>query len=199
MIRFVLSPDGVVVPDIQRKLPGRGAWVEADHGSVAEAVRRGVFARAFKAPAKATESLADDVAALLRRAALQRLSMCAKAGLLVAGFQKVAETLASGQAAAYVAAADGAEDGRRKVEALAKKATNLHNDRRMVDVFSAVELENALGRDRVVHVALLRGRPTEIFLADAARLCAYLMGDTQTAMNHKLKPNEHSFAGSLAV
>ena len=30
MIRFVADPGGEIVPDIKRKLPGRGVWVTAE-------------------------------------------------------------------------------------------------------------------------------------------------------------------------
>ena len=46
LIRFVRSPDGVAVPDLARKLPGRGVWVSLDRKMLAEAVaQEAVFAR----------------------------------------------------------------------------------------------------------------------------------------------------------
>ena len=49
MIRFVAAPDGTVVPDLKRKLPGRGVWVTASAATVAEAVKKGSFARGLRA------------------------------------------------------------------------------------------------------------------------------------------------------
>jgi predicted RNA-binding protein YlxR (DUF448 family)/ribosomal protein L7Ae-like RNA K-turn-binding protein len=46
MVRFVIGPDGSVVPDIAAKLPGRGYWVEARREAVEKAVNRHIFARA---------------------------------------------------------------------------------------------------------------------------------------------------------
>ena len=43
LIRFVVAPSGEVIPDLNRKLPGRGMWVSASHQAVAEAVRRTHF------------------------------------------------------------------------------------------------------------------------------------------------------------
>ena len=40
MIRFVAAPDGMVTPDLKRKLPGRGVWVTATQEAVTEAVRK---------------------------------------------------------------------------------------------------------------------------------------------------------------
>ena len=48
MVRFVLSPDGVVTPDIARKLPGRGVWVSADRKSLEKTIALKSFSRGFK-------------------------------------------------------------------------------------------------------------------------------------------------------
>jgi len=74
LIRFVLGPEGTIVPDLREKLPGRGVWLTAAHDTVAEAVKRNVFARALKAEAKAPEGLAAQVDRLLAGAALSVLS-----------------------------------------------------------------------------------------------------------------------------
>ena len=47
LIRFVVGPDGVV-PDLKRKLPGRGLWITAERAALKDAVTRNVFARGFK-------------------------------------------------------------------------------------------------------------------------------------------------------
>ena len=94
MLRFALAPDGAVVPDIRRKLPGRGVWTSLSAEAVRRAAAKGAFARAFRAKANATEELAGDVDALLERDALQSLSMANKAGLVVAGAFKVDSAIA---------------------------------------------------------------------------------------------------------
>ncbi len=40
LIRFVVAPDGTVVPDLRRRLPGRGVWVTATAAKVAEAEKQ---------------------------------------------------------------------------------------------------------------------------------------------------------------
>jgi len=80
MIRFVMGPGAIVVPDIGRKLPGRGVWVTARADRVAEAVKRQAFSRGFKTKAVASESLAAEIEALLTKDCLQALSMANKAG-----------------------------------------------------------------------------------------------------------------------
>ncbi|MGZ3143060.1 YlxR family protein [Lentzea chajnantorensis] len=40
--------DGSVVPDVRRRLPGRGAWLHFDLECLRNAERRRAFSRAFK-------------------------------------------------------------------------------------------------------------------------------------------------------
>jgi len=89
LIRFVLAPSGEIVPDLKERLPGRGVWVTADRGLVAEAAKRNVFARALKAQAKVPAGLADQVDRLLADAALGALALANKAGEVVFGTAKV--------------------------------------------------------------------------------------------------------------
>jgi ribosomal protein L7Ae-like RNA K-turn-binding protein len=135
---------------------------------------------------------------LLRRALLDRLAMAQKAGLVVQGFEKVREVLKAGAAYGILIASDAAADGRDKLLALAKSACNLHNERTVVDVVSSAELEATLGRERAVHVALTPGRLSELLFTDAARLRQFAFGETLGA-THREQPDEHAFAGPLAV
>ncbi|MEJ5234027.1 MAG: DUF448 domain-containing protein, partial [Geminicoccaceae bacterium] len=63
MVRFVLSPDGTVVPDVDERLPGRGLWVAADRSALVEAVRRNLFAKAAGAAARPPADLVERVEA----------------------------------------------------------------------------------------------------------------------------------------
>lgn len=173
MIRFVADPDGRVVPDVRRVLPGRGVWVTASRARVAEAVRKRLFARGFKADVRADDDLAQLTDALLEREALAALSMARKAGLAVAGFEKVRAALKEGRCVALVEAADAAEDGRGKLMRLAINVAGDHNAVPVVDLFDAAALSAALGLERAVHVGLRAGSLSEIFLTRAGRLARY--------------------------
>jgi hypothetical protein len=199
MIRFVLDPEGRVVPDVKRRLPGRGAWIDARRESVDTAVARRVFNRAFRAQVNVPETLGEEVDRLLTKSALDRLSMARKAGLVVLGFEKVRALLSAGHAAGLVIASDAARDGRSKLEALAKKASDLHNVVGVAESFSSAELEIALGRERVVNAALSPGRLSELFMTDAERLRAYRFGETLPATHREHQPDEQKFAGPEAV
>ena len=67
MLRFVLGPENVVVPDLAEKLPGRGLWVSADKAALEKAVSANLFARAAKAPAVVPADLPERVRELLRK------------------------------------------------------------------------------------------------------------------------------------
>src|SRR5882724_87916 len=89
LIRFVAGPDGAVVPDLKRRLPGRGVWVTARRRVLEEAVRRRVFGRGLKGCVMAPANLPEVLDGLLEQSALDALSMTHKAGLVVLGFAKV--------------------------------------------------------------------------------------------------------------
>lgn len=154
MIRFVLSPDGDVTPDIQMRLPGRGVWVRADRETLALAVRRGAFGRGFKTQARASADLPDQVERLLARRCIDLLGMARKAGQVVAGFDQVRDALKGARPAFLLEASDGAEDGRVKVYFLAKA---LYSRVKVAGALSAEELGMAFGRDRVIHGLVRRG------------------------------------------
>jgi len=88
LIRFALGPDGVV-PDIKRKLPGRGLWITADRMTLDHAVARNVFARGFKRDVGVTADLVQQTERLLLRAVLDALAIAGKSGLVAAGFSQV--------------------------------------------------------------------------------------------------------------
>src|SRR5262245_29164114 len=167
MVRFVAAPDGRVVPDIKRKLPGRGVWVTATRGAVTEAVKRGAFKRALKANVNVPADLPDQVERLLERSALDALAIANKASRVVAGFERVDGALAAGGVTALIHAADAAPDGVRKLSGAAQVQTegNQRHAIPAVRAFTSSQLDLALGRPHVIHAALLGGREGDTFLA----------------------------------
>lgn len=181
MIRFVAAPDGTIVPDLRRKLPGRGVWVGASRALVAEAVRRKAFARGLKAQVTVPATLADDVEELLRRDSVQALALANKAGLVVTGFGKVEEAAAAGRVRAVIHAAEAAADGRRKIaQALFRGFGARAAEVDVVEVFAGHDLDLALGRSHVIHAALIAGPGSEGFLARWRRLARYRNGEGGT-------------------
>lgn len=172
MLRFALSPEGVVTPDIRRKLPGRGVWTRLDSGTVARAASKG-FARGFRRPVQVSATLAQDVDELLAADALQFLALVNKTGLAVAGAAKVEAALRSGRVVALIHARDGAADGIDKLDRLARGVPGRVE---VINLFESARLDLALGRTNVIHAALYAGPASAAFLARIARLIAYRSG-----------------------
>ena len=170
LIRFVADPDGQAVPDLARKLPGRGMWVAADRTSVETAAKRGLFARSAKAKVTAPKDLADEVARLLRSRLLSGLGLAKRSGELTSGFEKVAATIASGKAAWLIEASDGAADGRRKILQVVRRQSPAPG---VFGLFSAEELGLALGRENVIHTAFLAGRASGRWTDDVRRFAGF--------------------------
>ncbi len=178
MVRFVIGPDDAVVPDVKRKLPGRGLWITGTRAAVSEAVKRNVFARGFKRHVRAAPELAAETERLLERAALDALAIAGKAGRVVTGAAKVAAALEGDDVLALIHAADAADDGRRKLDAALHRTT--HEPPRetvTVETFSGGQLDLALNRPNVVHAALLAGPGSETFIARVRRLERFRTGN----------------------
>lgn len=163
LVRFVLDPEAVVVPDIAARLPGRGSWVRADRQSIDEAVRRQAFARSFRCAVQAGGDLADRTEGALARSCIGLLGLARRAGEAVCGYEKVRALAEKGDVALALLAADAAENARAKARQMAR-------DRLLIDVLTNEELSLALGRENVIHAALTSGGLAERFRVEAARL-----------------------------
>ena len=166
LLRFVVGPDGEVVPDIGARLPGRGIWLCARRDVVNTAVAKRLFARAARRAATVPADLADRVDALLARRCLDLLGLARRAGQAVCGFEKVRAELKGRRAAVVIEARDAAQDGRGKMRALAGGLP-------VVELFDAAELGAVFGRDAAVHVALAPGRLAGRLVEEATLLAGF--------------------------
>ncbi len=176
MIRFVLAPDGAAVPDLKRRLPGRGIWITGTRAALRTAIARKAFARSFKRDVRIAADLVDSTERLLEQAALAALAIAHKAGRVAIGFAKAELALSDGDAAGLVHAADAAPDGVRKLAAAARRFMDDAKAIAVVDGFTSEQLDLALGRSNVVHAALLAGPESRAFLARVARLERFRTG-----------------------
>ncbi len=182
LIRFVVGPDGDVVPDILARLPGRGFYVSADRKAIERAASKGLFARAARQPVKVPEGLADVIEAQLVRRCVDMISMSRKAGLAVTGYEKVKDWLVKDKARILIQASDGSERGNAKLRPPSGEET-------LIRCLNAGELGLAFGRERAIHAALATGGLTTRVVEEAARLAGIrgLIGgetageDTKTA------------------
>ncbi len=177
LIRFVASPDGTLVADLRHNLPGRGVWITAERASVAKAVAEKSFDRSLKRAIARTDTLADDVEALLVKRVCDMLSLANKAGALVCGFTKVELALHKPGLSVLIHAADAAADGRdklaRKFLAICLKPAP---EGRIITILTTSQLSLAIGRINVVHAGLTESGATEKFLFEARRLERYGLG-----------------------
>jgi uncharacterized protein len=175
LIRFVVAPDGEVVPDLKAKLPGRGVWVTATQVALGEAIKRNLFARAFKRNVRLASDVVPCTEQLLERAALEALAMAGKAGLVPAGFGKVEAALAYGEVVALLHAAEASVDGVRKLDTVRRRPQA--GPIAVIEVLSSTQLDLALGRSNVIHAALLAGASSDTFLARLRRLERFRTGE----------------------
>lgn len=147
MIRFVVGPDGEVVPDLARRLPGRGLWVTAERSAVEQAVARNLFSKAARAAVKASPDLADRVERLLLERALEDLGRARRAGRAVAGFVRVEQMIGQGRAGLLIVAAEAEGDGLTKLQASGLPIERLGD---------AAALGGVFGRERTVYGAVAR-------------------------------------------
>jgi uncharacterized protein len=166
MLRFVIGPGGELVADVAARLPGRGWWLSPRRDIVDRAVAKRLFSRAAHRPVTVPVGLADQIAALLAQRCIDTIGLARRAGLAVAGFERVCKATRDGKTAVLVAALDGAEGGRRKLAGLAGALP-------MVWVLTAGEIGGAFGREQVVNASLGSGPLGRRLVADARKLAGF--------------------------
>jgi uncharacterized protein len=155
MIRFVVGPDGSVVPDLARRLPGRGMWLKAERAVVEQAVAKKAFARAARAAVKADADLPERVEYLLLLRVLEDLARARRAGRAVAGFVKVEQMIGQRRTGLLVVADEAEGDGLGKL-----RASGLPIER----LGDAGALGGVFGREQAVYVAVARDDASGAFI-----------------------------------
>ena len=157
-IRLALGPDGTVAADVRARAPGRGAWISVGKaelaGAVANGKLKGALQRAFKTGSvSVTADLADRTEAALRQYALDRLGMEARSGTLINGSERVEAAARSGKVHLLIHAADAGEDGNKALDQAWRVGGG--GPRGVIFPEGRTILSLALGRENVVHVALI--------------------------------------------
>lgn len=187
LIRLAISPEGLVLPDVLARAPGRGAWLGVSRAALEKAMAKGhlkgALARAFKGAALTIpDDLPDRIEAALIRAFTDRLGLEMRAGKLLVGSDRIAENARGGNVAWLAHAADAGEDGNRKLdqawrvgreeEGSGRQGLRLPLDRAALSV--------ALGRDNVVHLALTDSAAAERLSAVLERLVLFMGQSPET-------------------
>lgn len=185
LLRFVVAPDGTLVPDLAERLPGRGLWLQARQDMMAKACARNLFAKAAKRQVRVPDDLPQQVESLALRRCLDLLGLARRAGAVVAGFEKVKAALRAGEIGVLVQADDAADDGRQKIQALARAIGARAIGARangagaigapgpqvpVLQFCGAAALGAAVGREAAVHVGIAPGRFAEGLTREVQRL-----------------------------
>lgn len=184
-MRFVVSPDGVLVPDLRERLPGRGLWIVPRRDMIAAAAKKKLFAKAAKGPVTLPDGLEDQVERLLRQSCLDLVALARKAGEAVAGHDRVRGWLEQGRVALLLEARDASVAGRRRMIGFARALEEDGHSAEgrsgdgigVIQAFEAATLGQAFGRDQAVHVAIAPGGLAEKLTREAARLEEYMSRD----------------------
>lgn len=163
LIRFAVSPSGEIVPDLEEKLPGRGLWLTPSADIVRRACAENVFSRAAQRNVTVPGNLSETLVSLLDRRCMDLIALARRAGVAVAGFEKVVKALANNDVAVLIEAIDGADDGREKI---ARRAAGIC----AFSLWTADQLGGPFGRDKAVHVAISRGGLAKRLIRDGRRL-----------------------------
>ena len=168
MVRFVVGPDGSMVPDFAQKLPGRGYWVTADRASIQKAAERDVFSKVAKRKVACAADMDVIVESLLVQRCCDLLGFARRAGVVTAGFAKVEVLVRSraGRIAALVEASDSGAADRGKLVAYARRNGGIQ----VIGCLSQAEIGLAFGRENVVHAGLTQSPLADRFVSEAQRL-----------------------------
>ncbi|PJE31256.1 hypothetical protein PSM7751_03556 [Pseudooceanicola marinus] len=162
LMRFVVGPEGQVVPDVAEKLPGRGIWVTSEREAIDTAAKKKLFSRSAKQQVTVPDNLSDMVETLLAKRVCELLALARKSGDAVAGYEKVKDMLAKEEATALIQACDGSTRGKTKL-------STPHRGK-YIGWLTASELGLAFGRETVIHAALGTGGLSKRVVEEAARL-----------------------------
>ena len=179
MIRFVLGPDRLIVPDLAARLPGRGFWLSPSANVLEAAIKRGVFTRAARGPVTLPPELGSLIRSGLTRRIVDLLGLARRAGQAVGGFAKAREALVQARTGLVVQAVDGSDEECRRLLSGSQTIP-------VIRPLTASALGAVFGRDHVVHVAVAPGRLAAALTTEAARL-AGMTGEPGT-MNNPMPP-----------
>lgn len=162
LVRFVVSPDGLVVPDVLEKLPGRGIWVSADRSALETAIKKKAFARAARQPVELPDDLVGIVEGAVARHVVELLGLARKSGDAVAGYEKVKDWLDKERATVLIQASDGSGRGKSKL--------STPHYGKFIGWLTMAEIGQAFGRQQAVHAALAAGGLAKRVVDEAQRL-----------------------------
>lgn len=150
LLRFIVL-NNTLLPDFNKKLPGKGMYITSNRLSLAKALEKKMFNKVSRHNLKIAADFIDMVENLLKQKALESINMARKSGMLITGFEKVKEEIKKNNADFIIEALDAGKDGKEKVAFLAKNIE-------IFNLFSIEELDMALNKENTVNVAVLKSK-----------------------------------------
>ena len=166
LIRLVCGPSGLVLPDIDGKLPGRGAYICALRSCAEQALKRTRLQEAFRREVTfaSLDELVRTMASLMGERALGCIHIARKAGRVVSGYTQVSRALRYDPVACLLVAEDTAQERRREYQGwCAKRQIPCHS------FLTKARLGELAGRDESSALGILDPRLGE-------RLMGYFEG-----------------------
>lgn len=180
LVRFVVGPDEVLVPDVEARAEGRGVWISLSQEAVAEAIRKKAFARSLKSAVTVPDDLAELTRLRLEQRLLSALGMARKAGQFLSGATKVRAAMDANSIRALLTATDAAEDGRNKMLGALRGLNHARRESGITapdvphfELLSSAQMGLALGLENVIHAALMTGAAAQSAVEKARRLARY--------------------------
>lgn len=149
LLRFVKTEDGRLIPDFNKKLPGRGLYVSNSRRILQKALKKNMFVRSIQQNLKISDGFAEMVEHLLYRKGLDAINLARKAGALLTGFEKVKDSIVKNKVAFLIEASDAGQDGTEKMAAISKGLE-------VFKLYKTEEMDAALNKMNTVHVAVLK-------------------------------------------
>jgi uncharacterized protein len=169
MVRFVVGPDSMIVPDFSARLPGRGLWLRASRDIVNTAVARKLFARAARQPVATSPDLSNMIEGALAQRSLNLIGLARRAGQAMFGHDKVRAWLKAGKRGVLLLAADGSLPERSRMRRVAA-------DAHVIEIFTSAELGAVFGRDHAVHAIVAPGGLARRLEVECGRLGGFRTG-----------------------
>jgi predicted RNA-binding protein YlxR (DUF448 family) len=175
LLRFVLAPDRTLVPDLQSKLPGRGAYTCLKESCLRAAAARKQFARSFRGEVRSgtPDELVGQVVARMEERIAAYLALANKAGKVVSGGDTVAELMVKRAPGIVCIASDISADIGEKLTYLANRAGVEH-----FSMFDKERLGALLGKELRSVVAVERGGFSETLQKELERYRNFFQGGT---------------------
>ena len=167
LLRFVMTPDKCIVPDLYKKLPGKGVYVSNSYSVLEQAVHKNLFTKSLKKNVKVSDDLLQIVENMLHKNALNAISLAKKAGNTVIGMDKVLEALKAGKVQFILEATDAGGDGQ-------KKLSHYTENMQVYRLFSVEELDKALDKVNTVYLAFLKTEVSKMVQDNFEKLAVFL-------------------------